>query len=67
MFQLRCLYKHTDFKPTSVSKEIMETYKKVMDLKAEIATLKDENDRKVNILVKVHLKELEDLRKKNYV
>ena len=38
-----------------------------MDLKAEIATLKDENDRKVNILVKVHLKELEDLRKENYV
>ena len=34
-----------------------------MDLRAEIATLKDENDRKVKMLVKVHLKELEDLRK----
>ena len=29
----------------------------------EIALLKDENDRKVNVLVKVNLKELKDLRK----
>ena len=40
---------------------------KVLDLKAEIALLKDDNDRKVNILVNVNLKDLEYLRKYNFV
>ena len=65
--QFRCLYKHTHFKERSVSIEIDETYKKALDLKADIATLKDENYRKVNFLVKVHLKEMDDLRKENLV
>ena len=46
-------------------KEIDKCNELVLDLKAEIAQINDENDRKVNILVKVHLKELNDLRKEN--
>ena len=48
---------------TSVSKEIDEYIKKVLGLKGEIVLLKDDNYRKVNILVKIHVKELEDLKK----
>ena len=67
MFQSRCLYKHNDSKEISVRKEIDKCNELVLDLKAEIAQINDENDRKVNILVKVHLKELNDLRKENNV
>ena len=49
------------------SKEIDKCSEIVLDLKSEIAKLNDENDRTINILVKVHLKELNDLRKENNV
>ena len=48
-------------------KKISKCNEIVLDLKSEKAQLNDKNDRKVKILVKVHLKELNDLRKENNV
>ena len=42
-----------------MSKELIETHTKVLDLKAEMSELKDENYMKGNSLAKVHLQELE--------
>ena len=62
-FQKRCCYKH-EKEPTNEDVIIAEE-KEVNNLKAEIETLKQENNEKVNILAKVHLQELKDLRKDN--
>ena len=51
----------------SVRKKIYKCNEIVINLKTEIAQLNDKNERKVNILVKVHHKELDDLRKENNV
>ena len=48
----------------SVRKKIYKCNEIVLNLKTELAQLNDKNDRTVNILVKVHHKELNDLREK---
>ena len=62
-FQKRCSYKH-EKEPTHED-EIINEEKKLNNLKADIEFLKQENNEKVNILAKVHLQELKDLRKDN--
>ena len=47
----------------SLSKEIDKFHEIFLDLKAEITKLNHDIDRKIYILVKIHLKELKDLRK----
>ena len=42
-----------------MSKELIETHTQVLDLKAETAELKDENNMKGNSLAKVHLQDME--------
>jgi hypothetical protein len=44
---------------------ITSTTREVDELRAEIAKLKEENDIKINLLVKVQYKELEELRNEN--
>ena len=65
MFQSRCLYKHNEFQEISTSTEIDKCNQIGLDLKAEIAKLNYDDDWKVNTMVKVHPKELYDLRKEN--
>ena len=52
-------------KNDNVNSEIKEATKEIEDLKAVIIFLKDENNKKVNLLLGVHHKELEDLKHKN--
>ena len=59
MYQTRCSYKHNDNATENLQND--DNYKDIESLKAEIAMLKEENDKKINILVKVHLRELEEL------
>ena len=61
MFQSKCSYQHND--NTTQNLHNNNTIKDIESLKAEIAILKEENDKKINILVKVHLRELEELNK----
>ena len=61
MFQLKCSYQHNG--NTTQNLQNNNTIKDIESLKAEIAILKEENDKKINILVKVHLRELEELNK----
>ena len=58
MFQSRCLYMHNECERLSVSKEIYKCNDIVLDLKAEIAKLNDENYRKFYILSRFTLKSL---------
>ena len=60
VFQIRCSYKHT---VESIS--IVSTSKEVEQLRADITKLNEENNTKINILAKVHWKELEELRNEN--
>ena len=56
-------YNHTKPEPRqNVSKEIKSLIKDVDTLKKKIVNLKVENDIKINILVKVQLAELEEIR-----
>ena len=64
IFQRDCSYKHS---VVDDNEKIYAISKQVEQLKADIEKLENENDCKVNILVKVHLKELEDLRNENAV
>ena len=64
-FQARCQYRHNTSQEMNVHSEIIEAIKEVEDLKAEINIIKEENDKKVNLLVKVHHRELEDLKQEN--
>lgn len=61
-FQTRCLYNHTMTNKERTNGHSEETERVIASLKSEITLLKKEIDIKVNILVKVHLKELNDLR-----
>ena len=60
MYQTRCSYSHKQTPDTR--EEISNDIEDIKVLKAEIANLKNENNKKINILVKVHLKEMNDLR-----
>ena len=57
--------KNGNNKSDKQSDEIENTTKHVTDLKSKIYTLKKKNMRKINTLVIVHLKELNDLRMEN--
>ena len=61
MFQTKCSYRHND--KTTYNLQNNNIIKDIESLKAEIALLQEENDKKINILVKVHLRELEKLNK----
>lgn len=63
IFQKRCCYKH-EKEPTKEDKIIAEE-KELNNLKSEISLLKRENDDKINILAKVHLGELNEIRNEN--
>ena len=60
MYQTRCSYSHKQTPDTR--EEISNDIEDIKILKAEIANLKNENNKKIYILVKVHLKEMNDLR-----
>ena len=47
-----------------ITKQIVDTEGKVQKLKEGIMNLKSDNEKKVNVLVKVHMQEMEDLEKK---
>ena len=66
-FQKRCSYKHIAEKDsaTSTEGEIVRLKKICESLEVEILKLKADNNEKINNLVKVHLTELEQLRKEN--
>ena len=65
-FQLGCSYKHTKPEPKqNVSEEVKSLIEDVDTLKKEIVNLKDENDIKINNLVKVQLAELKEIRNEN--
>ena len=61
IFQVRCAYKHGKDQPSKQSISIKSTSNEVEQLKSDTAKLKEENDIKINILAKVHFKELEEL------
>ena len=58
-----CLYNHV--KKVVHPKEQEDLQKEIDVLKTEIHKLKNENDVRINILAKVHLNELEDLKREN--
>ena len=62
LFQSGCAYKHSF---GVKNKEIVDMTDLVEILKAEIVELKKENDCKINILAKVHYKELEYIQNEN--
>ena len=62
---LRVQHKHITSEPMHVSKEIDLTNKEILNLQAKIVKVKEENEKKVITLVRVHFKELEDLKKEN--
>ena len=62
-FQSQCSYFHQ--KRAVVINEKSDLLEKIKDLKEEIFTLKKDNDDKINMLAKVHLKELLDMKEKN--
>ena len=64
-YQSRCSYKHTTSDHDNVSREIYEGKEQVKALKKEIIKLKEDNDTKVNQLVKLHMSELETMKVEN--
>ena len=59
MYQTMCSYKHKE--KVTTHKTEMDVLMHIIDnLKAEIASLKEENNIKINILVKVHMRELNE-------
>lgn len=62
LFQNGCAYKHF---VGDRNKEIIDMTEQVKILQAEIVEIKKENDSKINILAKVHLKELEYVKNQN--
>ena len=63
MFQKRCSYRH--YTKNSADEEITRLITICNTLNLEIIALQTENDTKINNLVKVHVTELEELRKEN--
>ena len=64
-FRTSCSYSHV--KKSIVNEDQLELSNNILNLKTEQSNLKKENDQKVNILAKVHLKELDELKQKNVV
>ena len=65
-FQSRCAYSHdNNIKERSVNEELDIAVKEIDKLKAEIMKLQEENDNRVNLLVRVHLREIEDFKIEN--
>ena len=64
-FQIRCAYSHDSEKERNFNEELDIAVKDIHKLKAEIVKLQNENDNKVNLLVRVHLREIEDFRIQN--
>ena len=64
-YQSRCSYRHLTSDHNNVSKEISEAKEQVEALKKEIIKLKEDNDTKVNQLVKVHMSEMEAKKRDN--
>ena len=71
-YKTKCMYKHKKYDSSSIrhntkkTDDKTESFKKgITLLKAEISKLKAENEFKVEALCKVHLLEMEDVKKKN--
>ena len=62
LFQIRCSYKHAKDRAPEKSTSIEDFVKEVDQLKVDIEKLKEDNNIKVNVLAKVHYKEIEELR-----
>ena len=64
-FQAGYQYRHNTSPQINVNNEINEATKEIENLKAVTNVLKDENNEKLNLLGRVHDKELEDLKNGN--
>ena len=61
-FRTSCSYNHV--KKSIVNEDQLELLNDILILKTEISNLKKENDQKVNILLKTHLQQKDDLKQK---
>ena len=66
MFQIRCEYIHMDEelenKNTSIQ-EIIDLNKEITIFRNHISPIRKENEIKVNTIAKVHLEDIEDIKK----